>query len=490
MSRETPTSLAPPSPTHVHVPWPASILVLSVCLLAWRVAKLDCECEPTGTRPSTRRAMPKSNSRQVKAADTRIAASTAELLASVRSCAAEKSNIPPLCESNIEQLSADAALDLFSQLTLSGDLHDEDTKDMCVSCLERCDDIWSDSNDEDLPLPHQRALFALGAAMCLGTTIGLAASKATRKLFVYACMLLSAVLGSIAEEQSEGTDPSGVVADLIDATEAALDGGATLFQLVAAGLSALNEEAVPSAQVAVPVLRALETLIRSLHEPRCDDQGQGRACLPLPRAQALLDTDALSVAIATAALHAESKDVHAPVIGILQAAAGDDPAQRLSVDTLVSRGGLSTVVRTLRTFPQEAALMAQACLVLDFLTSTERGRLAAREADAAAALDGVIEACTKRQNAEERQDEALLDVNNLRVLRAVLASAELADVLQELAPGAQFPVEVSFSKFAQGAQQGFAPQQAAASTTTTRSGAAPPIAHTWGKEGDLAWYWY
>ena len=102
----------------------------------------------------------------------------------------------------------------------------------------------------------------------------------------------------------------------------------------------------------------------------------------------------------------------------------------------------------------------------------------------------MIEACTKRQNAEERQDEALLDVNNLRVLRAVLASAELADVLQELAPGAQFPVEVSFSKFAQGAQQGFAPQQAAASTTTTRSGAAPPIAHTWGKEGDLAWYWY
>ena len=183
------------------------------------------------------------------------------------SASASKTNQP------VAELSADAALDEFDRLAASLCVDKESDKERCIACVERCDEIWSDaaddgaSRDEVANLPHLRAIASLGVAMWLSCHRGDMSSKTDRKLFVYACMLLSAVLAPIADQEHDD-DPATATA-LVDSAEAQLrdrteDPCATLPCLLSLGLQRLNSLPSPSADVAVAVLRALQTLITAL----------------------------------------------------------------------------------------------------------------------------------------------------------------------------------------------------------------------------------
>ena len=445
-----------------------------------------------------------------------------------------KSQPKPQKLANLSEMSVDAVLSEIDRLTSAGHIDLESDKERCNQCLERCDELWDDDEnwDDRRNLPHARALLLCCAVMWIACKRGdLGTSKVDRRLFVYACMVLPACIVSVADEQNEWGYPAGA-AELVDSTELALrervkDPEVTLAHLLATGLERLNEQPNPSSDVALPVLRALEGFVQGLVQwgDGGDDEGKTLGAmsgvdrkLRVHHATALMQSGALATAIATAELHRSNSDVSICVLRMLVEAAGerpdrllvplDDSASSRSVslcDALASLGALSLATHAIRSFTQTGSLMTVATRLLDLLTGTEGGRRAARECQAASALDVLIRQCTEDGDAEEedegrgvagldfespkRDDLAGLDVEELKVLRAVLGSEDIAGIMNELAPGSMPDGAWEDDDMARGEVEGGEVQVESRGDAGNASN-GPSIAHVCRKFGETAWYWY
>ena len=359
---------------------------------------------------------------------------------------------------NIAELSANSVLDLFESVYKS-----LEHRECAIKCLERCDEIWSD--EEENGLPHSRALLVAGCAMDVAGTEDMGASKSARQMFVFGCMLVSTVLGAVSAEESEGGHPT-LAADLLDAIEAG--SGQTLARLVGCGLECLNQQTNLSVDVFLPVLRSVEELVRSLV----------RWQLTLSRADALLASGAITAALSTAASHPSSAAVYRILASILTALAGPNPESELC-DALVALGVLPAIIHAIRTFATdsgEESLVELMMGLLDALTQSDNGRSEARTNGAAGAID-VLLASRPGQGDTDWQREA-------KVLRAVIASEDLAGVLSEL----NLPPDALEAASADADLSGRDPGPKAAAMAQPVGVA--PIAHVYGLDGDTAWYWY
>ena len=521
----------------------------------------------------------------VRAAEARVAQADVKVMSAIAGRVTAANVMGAVPAAPIAELSAEATLDAFDVLTTSGCLQDTVRKaerERCVACLERCEDLWDDAWDEDegiwdVKLPHDRALVAAGISMWLACERGdIGGKKCDRKLLVYACMLIRALLAPVVDcHDDEGGRLVGAPCTLVDRAETTLrqrtgDTSATLLRLLATGLGMLDAAAggqrssqagdaqsapAPSvtADVTVPVLGALCELIRAFVRPADPGDGSGgyggggddrpttastedtlpMRALPVSRAVALFDSGALAAALATAAVHAASPELQRGVVHVLSATAGDAPEQLLlpdggaesdqpisMADRLVAIGALPPVVCAIRRHTTHPRLMASAVHLVDALTSTGGGRRAARECDAAGALDSLIQLCAGIAADDGGGGNvcdgdcgtlASLDVGRLKVLRAVVHSDDLASVLNELAPGS-VPTEdagVSGREAAAEADGREAEAEAAGreaeeeveaagrkaeAETAGREAeaeAGPPVAQTWGGQlGETASYWY
>lgn len=461
---------------------------------------------------------------KVRAAEARIANTDAAVMAAISSARGTQKPPPAAAE-----LSAVGALDECDRILASGRLSERE-KEHCIACLERCEELWSDEDsweyDETFAeLPHERALVSLGVAMSVACTHGEpSTNKADRKLFVYACMLLPAVVVPLADRQGGDGFPVGATT-FVDAAEVALrerirklDGGSnevnvSLASLLATGLTRLNEQQpAPSADVAVPVLGALAALARSMLQ--CGEAGgaaptigamhPAAMSLPVAHATSLLKSGAIAAAIATAAVHPTSREVSKHAIGALAAAAGDHPdrllmcdvqlsgvARHVSMcDALADVGALSPVVHAIRAFASPLAIE-----LLDALTSTAVGRHAARACDAMSALDAQIIGCAEGgdedgSDSSEGSDAGGLDIDQLKVLRAVIAADDLAAIMNELAPGVGLGGCTGVTDDAPDEE---ALDDSRAAETDAQQGeesGGPPYMHGCAKTGVAAWYWY
>ena len=394
---------------------------------------------------------------------------------------------PKLDEATISQLSADEAcdeLDRCFRSTLS-----ETDKELCIACLERCDTIWSDDDVWDHAVddfPNVRAVLLAGIAMWLTCERGdIGTHKVDRKMFVYACMLLPSVLGFIAYQQNEDGVEVGAC-DEIAAAEVELrkrtgHASISLMRLLTAGLAKLNAMPDANVNVVVPVLAALagvaSACVQTHDHPRriatnAPIMTPGRRALAAPRAIELFESGALAEAIATAATHTAAHEVYRDLIRILTLLAPSDDMEdaQARCDALVSAGALPPALHAMRTFAEQDRLVEQAVDVLDKLTCTEQGRRAARECNAAGAIDALIGIIEGGASVHLH-----VSIDELKVLRAVVVSEDITGIMSELAPGLL---------------QGVSEEAQSVAEDNEADLRCPCVGYKYGPSGDTAWYWY
>jgi len=378
---------------------------------------------------------------EVRAAELRLASAEASVLASI----AEKvgpaprqqpqqpqqpQRPQPLTLSAIPNMPAAAALDVLESLLALDELAEADESlPRCIACLERCEDLWSGNDDEPHTLPHGRALTAVAKAMWKAESTQLF----PHKLFGYACMLLSAIVEAILDDDADFSDsrlPRIHACDLVDATEATLapHNKPTLASLLAAGLERLMSTPSGSNEdlILLP-LRALQSLVCGLaaHSSHGGPDGLGAAPLPGARVLGFVRSGALGAALDASHAHGQSWRVHSSLEGILSSLVGSradrpiptEPPSTVG-DALLEAGVLGPVVHTIRTWCARSSamegLMERSTALLDALTKTNAGRRAARELGAVDALGELL--AQWPDNAELQRE--------IKILRAVISCAD------------------------------------------------------------------
>ena len=403
----------------------------------------------------------------VRAADARVAQASSDVMATLasRAAAMEQSKSRAriskadgsISLDEIADASAEDALDTLSALVEDSDpLLAVDWAPRCLACLERCEDLWSD-DERDQVLPHDHALKATAQVMLLALQPSLPYTN-FKKLFGYSCMLLSAVIEAVQEDEADEEAPPNAAVLLAAAEETlasagmAVDSPTTFAALLAKGLEVVLERDASNADLALLMLRALRSLADglALETPAADmapcasEEGAAQSAAP-PVAMVMADADvaaligsrALAMALETARAHASSLRVHSCLTSILYAMLSGGPAERRWLpaagstspaagstspaagaeaptslcDALVCAGVLAPVVHALGSFAADEPLASRSMRILDALTRTEGGRRAAQELGAVRVLGEL------RVGDAERQREA-------RVLGAFIASGE------------------------------------------------------------------